>query len=154
MPTLNKINLNGVTYNIGGSGSSNVLIVEGNMTTGKATYSAAEIKTAIDNGSLAYFYVNQFSALTEDPISFLLPIKYVDETEAQASLSSSYIDSNTNKEIGCIYTFCIDTNKNITYYLVDVATVDYVDEHDYNITYGTSNPSGGEDGDIYFNYEA
>ena len=49
MPTLNKIRLNGVTYDIGGSGSSNALIVVGNMTTGKATHSATEIKTAIDN---------------------------------------------------------------------------------------------------------
>lgn len=34
------------------------------------------------------------------------------------------------------------------------ATKKYVDDHDYNITSGTTDPSGGSDGDIYLKYEA
>ena len=144
MPTLNKIKLNGVTYDIGGSGGSNALIVTENASTHKVNYSPAEIRSALNNGRPVFFY-------KQDE---LIPIVKADNYKAWALYAYCFSSDDPDDDYAYVYNYEIDDEKEVTSSQVILTSKNYVDAHDYNITYGTSNPSGGEDGDIYFKYEA
>ena len=173
MPTLNKISVDNVVYDIG----NNVLVVtlEGESEIMIASHTPTQIKNALDSGTPAYL---SLAGMLDN--GGFVPI-----VQATASLAVAPMAfSNGTTEIGVV-TFFIDSNKEVS--SVELASVSatgdqtisgvktfntlpqssgtptsnnqlvnkqYVDSHDYNITSGTTDPSGGSDGDIYLKYEA
>lgn len=177
MPTLNKISVDNVVYDIG----SSLLIVtlameeEGGVEVITASHTPAQIKAVLDEGKLAYL---SLSGVLDN--GGYVPFIQASDTDATASVSYSYGSS----EIG-VMTFFIDENKEVSGAEVmgvsqygnqtisgvktfntlpespamptadnQLAIKKYVDDHDYNITSGTADPSGGSDGDIYLKYDA
>lgn len=173
MPTLNKISVDNVVYDIG----SNALVVtlEEEGETVIASHTPTQIKNALDSGTPAYL---SLAGMLDN--SGLVPFVQASASVAIAPMAFS----NGTAEIGVV-TFFIDDNKEAT--SVELACVSttgdqtisgvktfntlpqssgtptsnnqlvnkqYVDSHDYNITSGTADPSGGSDGDIYLKYEA
>lgn len=175
MPTLNKISVDNVVYDIGGAF---LVTVDSALTT--ASHSASEISASLSAGTPVFLKI-------EDQYSVgLLPVTMVDSTDDLIAMACYSLAVENNADgVTIIATITIDDNKAVTVTMVqcvthdqltqDIATGDilsktntynytptgnynpatkkYVDDHDYNITSGTADPSGGSDGDIYLKYE-
>ena len=115
MPTLNKIKLNGITYDIGNS-TSNLLIVTQDPSTHKVNYSPSEIRSALSNGKLVFFYQQ----------NKLIPIVEATNNEALAPYVYCFSSDDPDDDYAYITDYCIDDEKDVEISQVVLASRNYV----------------------------